>query len=53
MFSGIVQGVGKISDIESKKDHITIEVSASEKFKLNLKRGASVSVNGVCLTSLC
>ena len=53
MFSGIVQGVGKISDIESKKDHITIEVSASEKFKLNLKRGASISVNGVCLTSLC
>ena len=52
MFSGIVQGTGKISKIISKKNHITLEVSAPKNFNKNLKKGASVSVNGICLTSL-
>ena len=52
MFSGIVQGTGKISKIISKKNHITLEISAPKNFNKNLKKGASVSVNGICLTSL-
>ena len=52
MFSGIVQGTGKISKIISKKNHITLEISAPKNFSKKLKKGASVSVNGICLTSL-
>ncbi len=52
MFSGIVQGVGKVAKISSKKDSITIEITPPKNFTKNLKKGASVSVDGVCLTSL-
>lgn len=52
MFSGIVQGTGKVSKITTKKDHITLEISAPKNFNKKLKKGASISVDGVCLTSL-
>ena len=52
MFSGIVQGTGKISKISTKQDSITIEITPPKNFTKSLQKGASVSVNGVCLTSL-
>lgn len=52
MFSGIVQGKGKVLKIISYKNHISIEISSPKNFNKNLKKGMSVSVNGVCLTSL-
>ena len=52
MFSGIVQGKGKVLKIISNKNHISIEISSPKNFNKNLKKGMSVSVNGVCLTSL-
>tara|TARA_X000000368_G_scaffold395090_1_gene362243 strand:- start:776 stop:1390 length:615 start_codon:yes stop_codon:yes gene_type:complete len=52
MFSGIVQGTGKVSKISAKKDSITIEITPPKNFTKKLQKGASVSVNGVCLTSL-
>tara|TARA_B100001029_G_scaffold77836_1_gene63674 strand:+ start:133 stop:744 length:612 start_codon:yes stop_codon:yes gene_type:complete len=52
MFSGIVQGTGKVSKITTKKDHITLEISSPKNFNKKLKKGASISVDGVCLTSL-
>tara|TARA_B100000945_G_C20153819_1_gene489812 strand:+ start:34 stop:645 length:612 start_codon:yes stop_codon:yes gene_type:complete len=52
MFSGIIQGKGKVLKITTKKDHISFEISFPKNFSINLKKGASVSVNGVCLTSL-
>ena len=52
MFSGIVQGTGKVQKITSKKSYISIEISAPKNFNKKLKKGASISVNGVCLTSL-
>ena len=52
MFSGIIQGTGKVSKITTKKDHITFEISAPKNFNKKLKKGASISVDGVCLTSL-
>ena len=52
MFSGIVQGKGKVSKITTKKDHLSFEISFPKGFNKNLKKGASISVNGVCLTSL-
>ena len=52
MFSGIVQGKGKILKIVLKKNHISLEISAPKNFNKRLKKGASISVNGICLTSL-
>ena len=52
MFSGIVQGKGKVLKITTKKDHLSCEISFPKGFNKSLKKGASISVNGVCLTSL-
>ena len=52
MFSGIVSGTGKIYKISKKEDGISIDISAPKGFNINLKKGASISVDGVCLTSL-
>jgi riboflavin synthase len=52
MFSGIVKGTGKVYKISYKEDSIFIEVSPPKGFNKNLKKGASISVDGVCLTSL-
>ena len=52
MFSGIVKGTGKVHKISFKEDSIFIEVAPPKGFNKNLKKGASISVDGVCLTSL-
>lgn len=52
MFSGIVEGIGKVVALESKQDSIYIEILPPKNFSKNLKKGASISVDGVCLTSL-
>ena len=52
MFSGIVEGIGKVVGLESKQDSIYIEILPPKNFSKNLKKGASISVDGVCLTSL-
>ncbi len=52
MFSGIVKGTGEVNKISKKEDSILIEISAPKGFNNNLRKGASVSVDGVCLTSL-
>ena len=52
MFSGIVEGKGKIVELKLKKDSIYIEILPPKNFSKNLKKGASISVDGVCLTSL-
>ena len=52
MFSGIVKGTGKVSKVTSKKDCVSIEIIPPKNFNTRLKKGASVSVDGVCLTSL-
>ena len=52
MFSGIVKGTGKVSKVTSKKDCISIEIIPPKNVNTRLKKGASVSVYGVCLTSI-
>ena len=52
MFSGIVKGTGKVSKVTSKKDCVSIEIIPPHNFNTRLKKGASVSVDGVCLTSV-
>lgn len=51
MFSGIVEAKGKVSKVTQFDDYLRVEISAPKGFNKNLKKGASVSVNGVCLTS--
>ena len=51
MFSGIVEGKGKVLKIKDHGDYLNIEISPPSKFNKGLKKGASISVNGVCLTS--
>ena len=50
MFSGIVQEAGKVKDFLKQEDIYNIYIDCSSKITSNLKKGASVSVNGVCLT---
>jgi len=52
MFSGIVQGTGTLSKIVNNKDFVRLEIIPPKNFSKNLKKGFSVSVDGVCLTSL-
>lgn len=50
MFSGIVQETGKVTEFLKEKDIYNLLIDCSSEFISNLKKGASVSVNGVCLT---
>ncbi|MDA9131023.1 riboflavin synthase subunit alpha [Gammaproteobacteria bacterium] len=50
MFTGIVSGQGYIHKIKNNVDYASITIKAPAGFSRNLKRGASVAVNGVCLT---
>ncbi len=51
MFSGIVSHKSKVLKLESFSDFIRIHISTPKNFNKGLKKGASISVNGVCLTS--
>ena len=51
MFTGIVTEEGIISSVKSNKGYSSISIICSKKFLKGLKKGASVAVNGVCLTS--
>ena len=51
MFYGIVVGTGKVNKVIKFEDYNVLEISYPKEFTKNLKKGASVSVNGVCLTS--
>ena len=50
MFTGIVSAQGQIQKILLKPNFITLLIKAPKHFSKNLTRGASVAVNGVCLT---
>ncbi|MEC7687454.1 MAG: riboflavin synthase, partial [Candidatus Thermoplasmatota archaeon] len=50
MFSGIVEGTGIITDIEERSEHIHWKVQLPKGSAEGLEIGASVSLDGVCLT---
>ena len=50
MFTGIVSEQGQVSNISKHKGFLSLRIKTSEKFQKGLIGGASVSVNGVCLT---
>ena len=53
MFTGIVEGVGKVEKISQKtKNRSAIQMTISlGKYSKGLKIGQSVALNGVCLTA--
>ncbi|ENU99984.1 riboflavin synthase [Acinetobacter variabilis] len=50
MYTGIVQGLEKVVDIRQDNGFITIAVSNENQFFQDVFIGASVAINGVCLT---
>lgn len=50
MFTGIVQDIGRISCKEETDSGIFLEVKTKSGFLKDLSIGASIAVNGVCLT---
>ena len=50
MFTGIVSGKGHVQKIVRYEDYISLIIKATKDFSKNLIKGASVAVNGVCLT---
>jgi riboflavin synthase len=50
MFTGIIKGVGKIEQIDEKPGLLRIRISADIQFLSNLEIGASISIDGTCLT---
>lgn len=50
MYSGIIQGVFPVTSIDKKEDFLTLGIELDEALLKDLKIGASVAVNGVCLT---
>jgi riboflavin synthase len=50
MFSGIVQAKSKGHESSKTDSGIKLKITSNESFYLNIKKGDSVSVDGVCLT---
>ncbi|WP_062270922.1 riboflavin synthase [Endozoicomonas arenosclerae] len=50
MFTGIVKGVFKAHSVVRKQDFMTLELQLDEPLCKGLEIGASVAVNGTCLT---
>ena len=50
MFTGIVQSKSKKNKIIKKKFGAELSIEVEDGFTKNLKKGDSISVNGVCLT---
>ena len=51
MFSGIVSHKAKIVNVKRHNDYVGLIIKSPTGFNAQLKKGASISVNGVCLTS--
>ena len=50
VFTGIIQETAEIIDLRQSADFSQIEISPSSDFISGIKVGASVSIDGVCLT---
>jgi len=50
MFTGIVQGIASIQSIQTGTDFKTFTIQFPEESLLAIKKGASIAINGTCLT---
>ena len=51
MFTGIIEELGKVRDIEQRGENARLVVEAHTVIE-DIKHGDSIAVNGVCLTAL-
>lgn len=52
MFTGIVQGVGRVRSVEPHGGDVTLWIEAGEVSLAEVETGGSIAVNGVCLTAV-
>lgn len=50
MFTGLVQGLGTIADVEQTTDGVRLAIDS--ELAAELREGDSIAVNGVCLTAV-
>ncbi|MBA1393516.1 riboflavin synthase, partial [Lactobacillus sp. XV13L] len=50
MFTGIIQTTGKITRLDVSEEHARLGISAPKLVQESLPLGASIAVNGICLT---
>ena len=51
MFTGLIQEIATVKEINSHHGDIQAVFSIDEKFLSSINEGDSVSINGVCLTA--
>jgi len=51
MFTGIIQNLGTIEKIERTADSSSFYISAPDNYFKEIQTGASIAINGVCLTA--
>lgn len=51
MFTGIIQAIGSVANIEVSNDSYTLSINTPDGFLANVNTGDSICVNGVCLTA--
>lgn len=52
MFTGIIQAIGTLSDLQPKGGDISLVVNAGKLDMSDVQLGDSIAVNGVCLTAV-
>ena len=50
MFTGIIQAKGSIEEIDSQYEDVRFLIEAKKLSLEDIEIGASISINGVCLT---
>lgn len=50
MFTGIVQSIGKVLSIQTTNNLARLVIGVDQQFAQNVELGASIAINGVCLT---
>ena len=52
MFTGIIQSIGTIAELQPKGGDITLVVNTGKLDMSDVELGDSIAVNGVCLTAV-
>jgi riboflavin synthase len=52
MFTGLIESIGIVKNVEKRALDLSFTIEASEAFMKSVTLGASISVNGVCLTAV-
>ena len=50
MFTGIVQGLAEVIALNKRNQFMQMRISLPQEYSINLQTGASIAINGTCLT---